>query len=982
MRRRLLRRLLCAALPLLAAPAHAQDVDPLDRFIGRPITDVRMEIEARPVTADALLSLLVVKTGQTLTLDALKRTEDHLARDPRFSNVEVFAAERDGGGVDLLFRLIPVHPIDDISFVGETGLDPAELGRQVRGQYGGIPTGTRPSDVEESVVRILAGEGYRSARVASHTEETHNPDRATLVFDVAAGPRTMIRTVQITGTSKVADEAIRARTGALPGSPFRERAIATALSKLRDELRDAGYFKAVATYTTPPDGTEIDLELRVDAGPHVTLIVEPEAEMPRGKREDYIPIKREGSVEDDLLDDSRDAIRAALRREGYWKAEVSHSQVQKSAGELIITFTIKRGKRYRVMSVDTGTGLRVTRERLEREPGLQAGEWFSESQARAGIARVLDAEYTRQGYHQAQAAPVFDETTGRNAAEGGVVIHPGFTEGPRATISTVTIDAGEKPIVTPADVRSVLSIHTGDPYVKSQWVQAAETIGAYYDGRGFETVPEIVATLNETLTEAAVTIRVREGPQILVGEIAVVGNQRISRESILRQMTLSPGQPYSESQRLESVRRLGRVGSFRNVRISPEARLPGETNVRVVVSVEELPASIIGGGGGLEVSRRVRQVAGGGTEENLEFAPRGLFEIGRRNLGGRNRDINFFSRVALKPASTIKSPESGRDLGFNEYRVTGTYRERYAFQSDTELLFGITSEQGIRPTFSFLRQIANADILHVLSPSVSVSGRYALEFSRLFDRIPDPATDYLIDRAFPQLRLSTLSAGVLRNRRNDSVAPTRGYQVGVNGDLAMRAIGSEVGFVKGFAQGTYFYPLSDGPNRRRVVFATRGQLGLARGFVHTKTEVGDDGVVIETEVRDVPASYRFYAGGPTTVRGFDLDRLGVPEILTDDGLSNGGNAEVVLNAELRVETLKLFGRPLTTVGFVDSGQVFRVAHDLDLGRLRGTYGVGVRYDSPIGPIRLDFGFKTDRILYRNGLREQGWAYHLSIGEAF
>ena len=982
MRRRLLRLICCAALPFLAVPARAQDVDPLDRFIGRPITGVRMEIETTPVTAEALLSLLTVKAGDTLTIDALKRTEDHLARDPRFANVQVFATDREGGGLDLLFRLTPIHPIDDISFTGESGIDPAELGRRVRAQYGGIPTGTRPSDVEESVVRILAGEGYRTARAVSHTEETHNPDRATLVLDVAAGPRTMIRTVHVTGTSKLADETIRARSGALPGSPFRERAIATALSKIRDELRDAGYYKAVATYTPPPDGTEIDLELRVDAGPHITLIVEPEADMPRGKQDDYIPIKREGSVEDDLLDDSRNAIRAALRREGYWKAEASHSQVQKSPVELVITFKINRGKRYRVMTVDVGEGLRVRSERLEREPGLQVGEWFSESQARAAIARVLDADYTRQGYHLAQAAPVFDETTGRNATEGGVVIHPNFTEGPRAVIGTITLDLGDKPMVTEAEIRSVLASHAGDPYLKAQWIQASESIAAYYDSRGFETVPEIVATLNESMTEAAITIKVREGPQILVGEIAVVGNQRISRESILREMTLAPGRPYSETERLESVRRLGRVGSFRNVRISEEARLPGETNVRVVVSVEELPASIVGVGGGLEVGRRVRQVEGGGTEENLEFAPRGLFEIGRRNLRGRNRDISFFSRVALKPPSTIKKPQSGFDLGFNEYRVTGTYRERYAFHSNTELLFGITSERGIRPTFNFDRQLANADILHVVSPSVSVSGRYALEFSHLFNRIPDPATDYLIDRAFPQLRLSTLSAGILRNRRNDAVAPTRGYQVGINGDLAMRAIGSEIGFVKGFAQGTYFYPLSDGPNRRRVVLATRGQFGVASGFLHTRTEIGDNGVVIETTVRDVPASYRFYAGGPTTVRGFDLDRLGVPEILTDDGLSNGGNAEMILNAELRVETAKIFGRPLTTVGFVDSGQVFRLARDLDLGRLRGTYGVGMRYDSPIGPIRLDFGFKTDRLTYRNGIREQGWAYHLSIGEAF
>ena len=68
MRRGFLRLLFCAVLPLLAVPARAQDVDPLDRFIGRPITGVRMEIETTPVTADALLSMLVVKTGDVLTL--------------------------------------------------------------------------------------------------------------------------------------------------------------------------------------------------------------------------------------------------------------------------------------------------------------------------------------------------------------------------------------------------------------------------------------------------------------------------------------------------------------------------------------------------------------------------------------------------------------------------------------------------------------------------------------------------------------------------------------------------------------------------------------------------------------------------------------------------------------------------------------------------------------------------------------------------
>ncbi len=85
---------------------------------------------------------------------------------------------------------------------------------------------------------------------------------------------------------------------------------------------------------------------------------------------------------------------------------------------------------------------------------------------------------------------------------------------------------------------------------------------------------------------------------------------------------------------------------------------------------------------------------------------------------------------------------------------------------------------------------------------------------------------------------------------------------------------------------------------------------------------------------------------------------------------------------LRAIVGKLFSRNLAVVGFVDGGQVFREAGDIDLGRLRGTAGFGFRYDSPLGPVRLDFGFKPNRMLYGNGRRERGWEYHLSIGEAF
>jgi len=152
--------------------------------------------------------------------------------------------------------------------------------------------------------------------------------------------------------------------------------------------------------------------------------------------------------------------------------------------------------------------------------------------------------------------------------------------------------------------------------------------------------------------------------------------------------------------------------------------------------------------------------------------------------------------------------------------------------------------------------------------------------------------------------------------------------------------------------------------------------------------LGPDGQPQLRTVQDLPISQRFFAGGGTTVRGFQLDRLGILEtdpalsvIDPTTGLSRGGNGLVIFNAELRRVIRKFYDRNLAVIGFVDGGNVFLRASDLDLSRIRGATGFGVRYDSPLGPIRLDFGFKLNRLVV-NGEREKGWEYHLSIGEVF
>jgi outer membrane translocation and assembly module TamA len=182
----------------------------------------------------------------------------------------------------------------------------------------------------------------------------------------------------------------------------------------------------------------------------------------------------------------------------------------------------------------------------------------------------------------------------------------------------------------------------------------------------------------------------------------------------------------------------------------------------------------------------------------------------------------------------------------------------------------------------------------------------------------------------------------------------------------MRAIGSEVGFVRTFAQAYLYRQL---PVRRRTVVAFGARLGAARGFERIKDDQA---------VSDLPASERFFAGGDTTVRGFSLDRLVDDDTVSPTGFPLGGNGVVILNGELRVH----LGKALHGVGFVDAGTVSKFASDLSLANLRPAAGAGLRIESPFGPIRFDLGVNLDPRDFTGVSPERRTVFHISIGQAF
>jgi outer membrane protein assembly complex protein YaeT len=974
-----------AAVQALPAPQL------LEPFAGRTVAAIRLFVEETPTENPALLSLIDAPIGQPLSIAAVRESEQRLSRLPYYEGAVATAEGTPDGRVVLTFRLEPRHPIDALAFelTAPAAVAPADLDRRVREQYFGLPAGDRQADVDETVRELLAEEGYRAARVTSERVLRHDPDRATLRFVIDPGPRTIISNVQVNGRSPYPVTEILQRTGAVDGAPYREREIETRLGALRDELSGKGYYAAVAQQLPEflPDAA-VALTLVVEAGPVVELSVEPPGALPPGGVEAYIPIRSERAVDDDLLDDSRARITNALQREGYINSQVSYRRDQPSPDRLLIVFTVERGRRHRVDRIVLPPDLVVPPAPLLKLVGLSPRDVLNVQALQAGIARIV-GEYRSRGYFEAEVTEVFEEGPGRSpAAEAWVAVRLDVTEGPRAVISEVTFDLGESPTVPAGELRPVLQSQPGSPYVDAVVAADRRRLAEEYSRRGFDAATvEIQRVFSEDRTVAALTITAREGPRLIVREIIVVGNERIDTDQVLREITLRTGAPLSDEARFESRRRLLATGSYRNVTITPEPPPPGETAVRVIVAVEEAPATAVGFGGGLEMRRRPRSAAGGGVADRFEVAPRAFFEVGRRNVGGRNRSVSFFSRISLQPTNAPGDPSrDGKGIGFAEYRATVTYREQNAFRTDSDLLLGVTSEQAVRTTFNFVRQSANAELLHRLTPAVSLSARYALEFNRLFDERFADEEQLLVDRVFPEVRLSLFAGGLFWDRRDSPLSPTTGTLFVADHEVALRQIGSEVGFVKSFYQLSFYRPMSA---NRRTVLAMRGQFGAARGFeraVPVRDDTGqpvfdEEGRPVTDVISDLPASHRFFAGGSTTVRGFQLDRLGVEEILNEDGLSNGGHGLVLTNVEVRTIVGRLMGRSLAVAGFADGGNVFARARDFDLGRLRGALGVGLRYDSPLGPLRFDVGFKVRRLTFAAG-RERGWEYHLSIGEAF
>ena len=667
--------------------------------------------------------------------------------------------------------------------------------------------------------------GFAAARVTTRVEETHDPDRATLILDIDAGPRAVVASVQVIQVDQDEHGVVPLIPEVRQGRPYDEVETNRAIDDWVEAMHARGFYEARASQGVLfPDNTAY-LTLTLTRGPRVTIAFAGDA-LPADELERLVPVRAEGSADEDLLEDSSRAIEDYLHARGYRDARVSYEPVE-AAGELTITFTVDRGPRYVLGALNVSGSAAIPAAEIRAALRLESGRPFVQAALNNGVGAVA-ALYRARGFISAQvrSATAVLPPVVPGAPDRTLDVALEVVEGPRALVRTVGFQGNIA--IAEASLNAVIASAPGRVYSQAAVAADRDLIDFEYRNRGFESVVVTGASaLADGDTAVDVLFTIAEGPQAFVDDVIIVGNDRTSRATIERELRLRPGEPLGYSALLESRSAIMALGLFSGVQIEPQGQA-GATRRDVIVRVEEAPPTTIGGGGGLEGILLLRPTGESGqAEERFDLAPRGFFEIGRRNLWGKNRAVTLFTRVSFRSKDRVISDggatSTATSYGFHEYRVQTTFREPRIFGSAADALFTASSEQARRSSFNFSRRIARAEAGLRLSPAFSIAGRYSFEQTKLFDDDSVPVNDRpLIDRLFPEVRLSKLAGSLIRDTRDDVVDSTRGQLLIVDGNLAARAMGSEVGFVSTYLQGVHVPPAAGGAaDRRRARRAAR-----------------------------------------------------------------------------------------------------------------------------------------------------------------
>lgn len=559
--------------------------------------------------------------------------------------------------------------------------------------------------------------------------------------------------------------------------------------------------------------------------------------------------------------------------------------------------------------------------------------FFDRSRFEADVKR-LEAFYADRGYPGARVTG-FDVKL--NDTQDAVDLAVTIAEGEPIRVAAVEFVGFDViPEAHLADLKKRTPLKPGQPRDRQQVVLTHEISVNELRDHGFPYAK--VSTSEDGGNEARLTFTAEPGKTAHFGPVEIAGNKSVGENVIRRQLAYRPGDLYRRSLVQDTQRRLYRMELFQfaNVESLNVELQPVEVPTRITVAEGKHQRMNFGVGYGTEEKGRVDAEY---HHVNFLGGARSAGVHGRWSSLDRGVRLDFNQPHFFRPHFSVGAEGQQWDTFTPAYesKVTGGK---------------VTLSHRADGNTSWAASITNERVLSTIAPDVL--GDLSLRNSLIALGL-DPRTGE------QRGTLNALGFDVQHSTADNVLNAHRGYQIAFHAEQAGRVVPGTFNYYATAMDARHY--LSVGAGERYVV-ATRLQLGSIRA-------VGD-------EQTSVPFSKKYFLGGATSVRGwgrYDISPL------SESGLPVGGNSMLALSAELRAVLRGNYG----AVVFVDAGNVWEGAGGIRLNDLRYAVGPGLRYQTPIGPIRVDFGYQLNPIpnLIVNGQPEsRRWRMHFSIGQAF
>ena len=670
-------------------------------------------------------------------------------------------------------------------------------------------------------------------------------------------------------------------------------------------------------------------------------------------------------MDQETVVEGEQALVSYFQAKGFFDVKV-HSDLKTSPGSDVVTYSITKGKKHKVESVELTGNKQLPGSQLSPHIDVEKGHLlsrgkFSDQLVQSSV-KNLKAVYQSEGFSEAKV------TSAVQRSGGNISVAFTVTEGPRDYVNSISIE-GSQTFSQSQFAPDGLQLAAGQPYSQTRVEADRKNIVAHYLEAGYLKV-----SFRETADEVSkqephrinVVYHIIEGPKVIAGDLLSLGRTRTRQRLIdMDTAAIVTDKPLTESGLLRAGSHLyDQTGVFDWAEVDPKEQITTQTTEDVLVKVHEAKRNEFTYGFGFEVVNRGGSIPSGTvalpnlppiglpksftTSQVTFYGPRGSVQYTRNNLRGKGESVTvtgFGGRLDQRGAIYYIDP----NFRWSAWKATTSFS---AERNEENPIFSSQQETG---SFQVQRPIDRRKLNDLFL-------RYSFSQSDL-TRILIPA---LVPTEDQHVRLSTVSGNVTRDTRDNALDEHRGVLDSIELDFNTTKLGSSVNFAKLTGQAAFYKQKFHG-----VVWADSIRIGLAQPFSNSR----------------VPLSDAFFTGGGNSLRGFPLDGAGPQrQVQVCSSGSNsactfiqvpaGGREMLILNSEARIPLPIKKG--LSIVPFYDGGNVFPVVgfHDFT-SPYANNVGIGLRYSTPVGPIRLDIGQNLNPV---PGVRAT--QYFVSIGQAF